>query len=38
VLDDDVSFSNILCQVEGADPLRINLLGRSVPQNKENTL
>lgn len=38
MIDDDIAFSSIPCMIEGAEPLTINLLGRSIPQSKESTV
>lgn len=35
VVDSDISFPKVKCDIEGSDPLFINLMGKGVPQTKE---
>jgi len=36
VIDNDISFANVKCNIEGSLPLYINLFGKCIPQIKES--
>jgi len=36
VVDNDIAFPKVKCDIEGSEPLFINLLGKGIPQTKES--
>ena len=36
VIDSDISFNKVKCEIEGSNPLCINLFGKGIPQTKES--
>lgn len=36
VIDNDIKFHKVKCNIENSEPLYVDLLGKCIPQPKEN--